>query len=433
VNRGGFVYLMALLVILVVAGIAMLLASGGGLRLRAGNGNAAREDCRSVALGVLRAVVNDLDTTMSAGGLPALTTVVADGETVGNCTVLLIGRDPAATKAIFGLIPEAGRIDINAASPAQIAALPGLDVSIAAAIVDWRDTDDEPLENGAERGDGTYTGAITSYAPRNAPIETLEELRLVRGVTDTMWFGEDINRNGRLDNGEDADSDGKLDPGLVDLLSLNHREPINAPGRGSTARTSINNFGLLRVWLNTLFGTERAAALATQVQATQPFANRLDLIAALDLNDGEAATLWPYLIGPENRYGLLDAASCREEVLIAAVGKDVAARIIAARSGATPGDPAWLAEALGRDLARIAGMVLTVGSYWFEADLLAVRNDGSGWARLDAIIDCSTGQARVVSIRPAEVLGWPLPWATPERLRSAAPGDVAAFLATGQP
>jgi hypothetical protein len=63
-----------------------------------------------------------------------------------------------------------------------------------------------------------------------------------------------------------------------------------------------------------------------------------------------------------------------------------------------------------------------------------VRNDGSGWARLQADIDSSAdATTRVVSIRPAEAQGWPLPWATPAQLRSAAPRDVAAFLATGQP
>lgn len=431
-SRGGFVYIMALLVVLVVAGIAMLLAGGGGQQLRAGSGVAARAAARAAALGVLRAVANDLDTAMAAGSLPALRTVNPAGEAVGDCTVLLIGRDPTGASTVFGLIPEAGRIDVNNATAARLAALPGCDASIAAALVDWRDVDDAPVENGAERGDGTYTGAVVPYAPRNAPIETLEELRLVRGITDTLWFGEDANRNGRLDTGEDANGNGKLDPGLCDLLSIENREPANAPD--GTARTPVNRAGELRNRLIALFGATRGAALATSALEHQPYANRLDLIAALELEDGEAASLWPCLIGPEGRVGLIDAVSCRDEVLVAALGADVAARVVAARPAAGAiADPAWLAEVLGRDLARSAGMVLTVGSYRFRADLLAVRNDGSGWARLEAEIDCSAGTCRVAGIRPSECLGWPLPWATPAQLRSAAPRDIAAFLATGQP
>ena len=88
-NRGGFVYIMALLVILVVAGIAMLLASGGGRQLRAGSSSAARDEARAAALGVLRAVVNDLDTAMSAGSMPYLPTVQAAGESVGRGNLLV--------------------------------------------------------------------------------------------------------------------------------------------------------------------------------------------------------------------------------------------------------------------------------------------------------------------------------------------------------
>lgn len=430
-SRGGFVYLMALLVVLVVAGIAMLLAGGGGRQLRAGGAATARDAARAAALGVLRATVNDLDTAMTAGSLPQLLTVLPAGETVGDCTVLLIGRDPAAAKTVFALAAQSGRVDVNAASAERLAALPGCDAAIAAAIVDWRDSDDVAVDDGAERSDGTYTGAAVAYAPRNAAIETLDELRLVRGVTDTLWFGEDANGNGRLDSGEDGDGDGRLDPGLRDMLSTENREPANAPD--GTARTLVTRTNELRTRLTALLGSTRGATLATAAQRLQPFANRLDLIAALELEDGEAATLWPYLIGPEGRVGLIDAASCREEVLVAVLGKDAAARVVAARpSDATALDPAWLANALGRDLARTAGLVLTVGSWRFQADILAVRNDGSGWARLLADIDCSAGTARVAGIRPAETLGWPLPWATPEQLRRAAPRDPASFLATGQ-
>lgn len=431
-NRGGFVYIMALLVILVVAGIAMLLASGGGRQLRAGSSSAARDEARAAALGVLRAVVNDLDTAMSAGSMPYLPTVQAAGESVGGCTVLLVGRDPAAASAVNGLIALSGRVDVNNAPAAILAALPGCDGAIAAAIVDWRDSDDTPVDGGAERNGGAYTGAATAYAPRNAPIELLDELRLVRGVTDTLWFGEDANQNGRPDAGEDADGDGRLDPGLRDLLSLENREPLTAPD--GTARTPVTRQNELRNRLIALLGATRGATLATEAQQRQPFANRLDLIAALDLEDGEAATLWPYLSGPEGRVGLIDAATAREDVLVAVLGRDAAVRVVAMRpAGNAALDPAWLADALGRDLARSAGMLLTLGSYRFRADILAVRGDGSGWARIDADIDCSSGTARVASIRPAEAQGWPLPWAAPAMLRAAAPRDPATFLATGQP
>lgn len=431
-NRSGFVYILALLVVLVVTTVAVTMAEAGGLHLRAGADRSARQQCREAALGVLRAVGNDLDTALAAGRLPQLITVASAGEALGGCTVVILGRDPSGQRPAFGLIPAAGRLDVNAVPAAPLAALPGMTPEIAAAIIDWRDADETPQEGGAERGDGAYAGAAVPYAPRNGPIAVLDELRLVRDVTPLLWAGEDANRNGLLDAGEDADGDGRLAPGLIDLLTVESREPANAPD--GSARTRLDRQRDLRARLTALFGAERGAALDRLAQEQQPFANRLDLCAALELSAAEAAALWPCITGPEGRVGLLDAASAPEAVLVAAVGAEWAGRIIAARpADPVAAGPGWLAAALGRDGARAIGHLLTCGSYRFLLDLVAVRDDGAGWARLLAEVDCSAGLARVVSIRPAENLGWPLPAATPERIRRQRPADLPAFLASGTP
>ncbi|PHQ35624.1 type II secretion system minor pseudopilin [Rhodopirellula bahusiensis] len=78
--------------------------------------------------------------------------------------------------------------------------LPGMDVTIADAILDWIDEDTEPRENGCE--DEYYTSLATPYAAANGPIQTVEELLLVRGVTPQLLFGADSNRNGVLDSDE---------------------------------------------------------------------------------------------------------------------------------------------------------------------------------------------------------------------------------------
>ncbi len=39
-------------------------------------------------------------------------------------------------------------------------------------------------------------GLDPPYAPRNGPMETIEELLLVRGVTPELLFGVDANHNG---------------------------------------------------------------------------------------------------------------------------------------------------------------------------------------------------------------------------------------------
>lgn len=56
---------------------------------------------------------------------------------------------------------------------------------IAASIVDWRDADDKPLENGAETG--YYAGQEPSYPCKNADFQVLGELLQVRGMTQQVF------------------------------------------------------------------------------------------------------------------------------------------------------------------------------------------------------------------------------------------------------
>ncbi|MCP5380957.1 MAG: type II secretion system minor pseudopilin GspK [Kordiimonadaceae bacterium] len=53
--------------------------------------------------------------------------------------------------------------------------------SLAAALVDWQDTDDRPMQSGAESF--SYSQAVVPYRAANYPIRELNELRLVRGYT----------------------------------------------------------------------------------------------------------------------------------------------------------------------------------------------------------------------------------------------------------
>ncbi len=90
------------------------------------------------------------------------------------------------------IIDEAGKIDLNAAPETLLGSLfrsLGVDetlaVSLADAIVDWRDPDDLRRVNGAEKED--YVAAGKDYVPRNANFETIEELRLVLGMNDDLF------------------------------------------------------------------------------------------------------------------------------------------------------------------------------------------------------------------------------------------------------
>jgi type II secretory pathway component PulK len=107
--------------------------------------------------------------------------------------------------------------------------LPNMTPEIAAAMLDWLDSDDSPRTDGAE---SEYYLALTPpYSPKNGPLDTLDELLLVRGVTPRLLYGEDANQNGVLDANEDDgaesypsdNADGLLDRGWLPYLTLMSR------------------------------------------------------------------------------------------------------------------------------------------------------------------------------------------------------------------
>lgn len=72
---------------------------------------------------------------------------------------------------------ESGKIDLNLAPPDVIERVFREHPGVAAAVLDWRDPDDDRRLRGAEAED--YPGS----EPRNGPFRSLEELLMVRGMT----------------------------------------------------------------------------------------------------------------------------------------------------------------------------------------------------------------------------------------------------------
>jgi general secretion pathway protein K len=88
--------------------------------------------------------------------------------------------------------PEHRKVDLNYADANLLAILfraGGADQdtaqALAAAVEDWRDGDDLLHLNGAERSQ--YEEAGLKYGPANAFFQSIDELRLVRGVTEPLF------------------------------------------------------------------------------------------------------------------------------------------------------------------------------------------------------------------------------------------------------
>lgn len=105
------------------------------------------------------------------------------------------------------VVDEAGKLNVNVATREQLMALPYMEASVADAILDWRDNDQNPRAEGAEGG--YYENLPYPYTIRNGPFKTIRELLRVKGVTKDLLYGEDLNLNGQLDHNE---ADGELSP-----------------------------------------------------------------------------------------------------------------------------------------------------------------------------------------------------------------------------
>jgi DNA uptake protein ComE-like DNA-binding protein len=137
----------------------------------------------------------------------------------------------------YGLEDESTRLNINAlvvidqlqenAGRDLLMGLPGMTEDVADAIMDWMDADDEARDYGAESS--YYQGLDPPYAVKNGPLDTVEELLLVRGVTPQLLFGTDTNRNGMVDAHETS---GMATSGATGAASLS---TTSTPGGTSTS------------------------------------------------------------------------------------------------------------------------------------------------------------------------------------------------------
>jgi type II secretory pathway component PulK len=83
---------------------------------------------------------------------------------------------------------ESGRLNVNTATREMLLRLPGMTEQGADSILDWRDADDDPRPQGAESD--YYLSLPSPYEAANGPFETIDELRLVRGIDKNMFEGD---------------------------------------------------------------------------------------------------------------------------------------------------------------------------------------------------------------------------------------------------
>ncbi len=155
----------------------------------------------------------------------------------GGTFRVMHGDDEGSAMPYYGASDESAKLNLNVATHEQLMKLPDMTEPIAGAILDWRDRDEEAEPDGIERG---YYGSLSHpYEIRNGPLRTVRELLLVRDVTPDLFYGEDHNVNGQLDDGEnDGDAsaprdnaDGRLDLGWYAYVTVySYEKNVNANG-----------------------------------------------------------------------------------------------------------------------------------------------------------------------------------------------------------
>lgn len=136
-----------------------------------------------------------LDALASAGTMAA---AAVGGSALGGTASSAGG---GTSSLLSSLASQATDSTSSSMASGMLMALPGMTEDVADAILDWLDADEEPRPLGAEFDD-YYLHLPNPYKPANGPIESIEQLLLVRGVTPQLLFGYDENRNGVLDAAE---------------------------------------------------------------------------------------------------------------------------------------------------------------------------------------------------------------------------------------
>ena len=432
----GTVLIVTMWILVVLSGMVLVLA--GSLRIEgACSANyAAQQQAAAIEKGAIQYVLASVDGLN--GQVPTEADMPCRGVRIGEGAFWILRPDyEDGRQEVYGVVDEASKVNLNAATQEMLSALPDMTPEIAAGILDWRDADSDLTVGGAESE--YYLLLADPYECKNAPLETIEELLLVNLTSKELLFGEDTNRNGRLDDNEDDadeadppdDRDGRLDAGIFGLVTVYGSESnIDASG---SERINVNQAaaGDLTELLSQSISQDRLRDILNRARLGRPFQNILDFYYRTGLTMEEFQPVADQLTtqsGSTTR-GLVNVLTAPRQVLLCLPNleeSDVTA-LIAARAGEKVDQDsiAWVADALDQAKAIAIGGLITARSYQFSADIVSVSANGRAFRRCRIVVDASDSPPRVIYRQDLTSLGWPLPQEILLDLRSGRPVEEA--------
>ncbi len=434
VGRGaerGTVLIIVLWIAIGLVSIALYFANSMTYELRASDNRTSGMASEQAIEGAARYISYVLSTYSTNGWVPQNTQFSAAAAPVGDAHFWLIGRDPSATAEsgtsssdpYFGLVDEGSKLNLNTAGTNTLLELPNMTEQLADAIVDWRST------NGLDNLSVNYTAL--GYDDKNEPFETVDELRLVYGMTEQLLAGNDINGNGVLDaNEQSIGSGGEIEPGLFEYCTVYTREPnFHSDGSSLTNVSTASSESL-----QTLFqddGVGNASTLALELSTTRPaggYAGILQFCVSCKrygMSSSDFAKIYPDITTSTASYirGRVNIDTAGEVVLGAlfmGLGVDQSTADSAAQTMISYrqqnqenlNSVAWIIDALGNTspviTALAGGDYVTARSFQFTADIAAVGPYGRGYRRVKFIFDTSDGYPKIIYRQDLTRLGWAL-------------------------
>ncbi|HNS31489.1 MAG TPA: type II secretion system protein GspK [bacterium] len=421
VRNGGMVFIVALWIILTIAGTLLVFGRSMRVELLVSANRLAALRADWIARGVLQLVLSQIDSMGDESVMPGEDynwEAVALGD--GFFWVIARGAEDGSDLH-FGISDESAKLNLNAATLDMIYMLPGMTDELAASIADWIRPDEDSTAGGAKSE--YYLLLSPPYQCKSGPLETVEEVLLVKGGSMDILFGEDINRNGVLDPNENdgADTapqdnmDGLLDRGIYDFVTVYSSHSNVSLQESDKVDVNSSDTTQLREILGGVIDSARLSTIMNIIRRGRPFLSLLDFYARTGLSIEEFEKIAPMLTaGARGRtQGLINVNTAPREVLLCLPGLDEAdvdtiMDYRASLDSAGRTNIAWVARVLPLDKLSEAGGWLTVRSYHFSADIVAVSGDGKAFRRYRAVLDGRNSPPLVISWQDITGLGWPL-------------------------
>jgi DNA uptake protein ComE-like DNA-binding protein len=397
-GRSGSALIIVMVLTLGLVSMALLFTQSMMFEYRAAANSESGFEAEQAVEGARRFIAYLLANTETPGQMPDAENHPAEDVALGNAHYWIIGRGDSQESGVpvFGLVDEASKLNINTATLEMLEALPGMTAEIAAAIVDWRDTDSVLTAGGAEAQD--YLMMDPAYNCKDAPFETLGELRLVKGVDLAALYGKDKNMNGVLDPNED--DGGAFESGILENLTVWSREPNRNPDGEKRLNLSTATPQALRQVLETQLDASRANEIVQRVGNVANIRSPLEFLIRGGVGAEEAAKIESYLSTTDDEYmtGLVNINTAPRVVLAAlpGIGENNADAVVAWREGKTAEELAsvrWLADAIESEAAIRAGRFVTCRTYQVSADVTAVGSNGRGFRRSIFVFDLAESQS----------------------------------------